>query len=77
MCHVPQGQSSANKYSFWQCHGEHTGFSSWLCPHGFPLMWVLSFATHLDPTVLSVVLVVVATELPTRWGLTVLVAVSA
>ena len=42
MCQVPQGQSSANKYSFWQCQGEHAGFSSILGPHGFPLMWVSS-----------------------------------
>ena len=42
MCQVPRGQSSTIKYSFWQCQGEHTGFSSWLRPHGFPLVLVSS-----------------------------------
>ena len=30
------------KYRFRQCQGVHTGFSSWLGPHGFPLRWVWS-----------------------------------
>ena len=30
----------SDKYRFWQCQGEHTGFSSWLGPHVFPLKWV-------------------------------------
>ena len=32
----------SDKYRFWQCQGEHTGFSSWLGPHVFPLKWVWS-----------------------------------
>ena len=30
------------KYRFWQCQGVHTGFSSRLGPHGFPLRWLWS-----------------------------------
>ena len=35
-CRGLQGQVQAN-YRFRQCLGEHTGISSWLFPHGFPM----------------------------------------
>ena len=42
MCWVPRRAKFTDKYGFWQCQGEHTGFSSWLSPHGFPLVLVSS-----------------------------------
>ena len=35
MCRAPKANSL--KYIFRQCLGKHTGFSSWLVPHGFPV----------------------------------------
>ena len=41
-CQEPLGAKFKAKYRFRQCQGEHTGFSSWLGPHVFPLRLVWS-----------------------------------
>ena len=41
-CQVPQWAKFKTKYRFRQSQGVHTGFSSWLGPHVFPLRLVLS-----------------------------------
>ena len=40
MCQEPLWAKFKAKYRFRQCQGVHTGFSSWLGPHVFPLRWV-------------------------------------
>ena len=40
MCHGPLWAKFRAKYRFRQCQGAHTGFSSWLGPHVFPLTWL-------------------------------------
>ena len=42
MCGEPLWAEFRAKYIFRQCQGVHTGFSSWLGPHVFPLRWVWS-----------------------------------
>ena len=41
-CQEPLWAKFKAKYRFRQCQGEHTGFSSWLGPHVFPLGLVWS-----------------------------------
>ena len=42
MCWEPRCAKFRAKYRFRQCRGVHTGFSSWLGPHAFPLGWMWS-----------------------------------
>ena len=42
MCHGPLWAKFSAKCRFWQWQGVHTGFSSRLGPHGFPLRWLWS-----------------------------------
>ena len=39
MCHGPLWAKFNAEYGFWQSQGVHTGCSSRLRPHGFPLRW--------------------------------------